>query len=37
LEEIKEAVEEMKKIKACKKKTRNAEDFLDELLSHIPE
>jgi len=37
LEEIKEAVEEMKLIKAGKKKTRNAEDFLDELLSHIPE
>ena len=37
LEEIKEAVEEMKLIKAGKKKVRNAEDFLNELLSHIPE
>jgi hypothetical protein len=31
LEEIKEAVEEMKLIKAGKKKVRNAEDFLNEL------
>ncbi|MEI8114864.1 MAG: hypothetical protein WCI54_14605 [Bacteroidia bacterium] len=31
LEEIKEAVEEMKQIKAGKKKGRNAEDFLNEL------
>lgn len=29
--EIKEAVEEMKLIKAGKKKARNAEDFLNEL------
>lgn len=31
LEEIKEAVEEMKLIKAGKKKARNAEGFLNEL------
>jgi hypothetical protein len=31
IEEIKEAVEEMKLIKAGKKKARNAEDFLNEL------
>jgi hypothetical protein len=31
LEEIKEAVEEMKLIKSGKKKGRNAEDFLNEL------
>lgn len=31
LEEIKEAVEEMKLIRAGKKKARNAEDFLNEL------
>ena len=31
LEEIKEAVEEMKLIKAGKKTARNAEDFLNEL------
>ena len=31
LEEIKEAVEEMKLIKAGKKKARNGEDFLNEL------
>ena len=31
LEELKEAVEEMKLIKAGKKKARNAEDFLNEL------
>ncbi len=31
LEELKEAVEEMKLIKAGKKKARNAEDFLHEL------
>jgi hypothetical protein len=31
MEEIREAVEEMKLIKAGKKKTRNAEDFLNEL------
>ncbi len=31
LEEINEAVEEMKLIKAGKKKARNAEDFLNEL------
>ena len=31
LEEIKEAVEEMKLIKAGKKKARNAEAFLNEL------
>lgn len=30
-EELKEAVEEMKLIKAGKKKARNAEDFLNEL------
>ncbi len=35
LEEIKEAVEEMKLIKAGKKKTRNAEDFLNELKCKI--
>jgi len=31
LEELKEAVEEMKMIKSGKKKARNAEDFLNEL------
>lgn len=31
IEEVKEAVEEMKLIKAGKKKARNAEDFLNEL------
>jgi hypothetical protein len=31
ISEIKEAVEEMKSIKAGKKKARNAEDFLNEL------
>lgn len=31
LVELKEAVEEMKLIKAGKKKARNAEDFLNEL------
>ena len=31
IEEIKEAVEEMKLIKAGKKKARDAEDFLNEL------
>lgn len=31
IEEIKEAVEEMKQIKAGKKKARNAEEFLNEL------
>ena len=31
LEEIKEAVEEMKLIRAGKKEARNAEDFLNEL------
>lgn len=31
LEEIREAVEEMKLIKVGKKKARNAEDFLNEL------
>lgn len=31
LSEIKDAVEEMKLIKTCKKKARNAEDFLNEL------
>lgn len=31
LQEIREAVEEMKLIKAGKKKARNAEDFLNEL------
>lgn len=31
LEELREAVEEMKLIKAGKKKARNAEDFLNEL------
>ncbi len=31
MEEIREAVEEMKLIRAGKKKTRNAEDFLNEL------
>lgn len=31
LEEIREAVEEMKLIKAGKKNSRNAEDFLNEL------
>lgn len=31
MEEIKEAVEEMKLIKTGKKKARNAEDFLNEL------
>jgi hypothetical protein len=31
MEEIKEAVEEMKLIRAGKKKARNAEDFLNEL------
>ncbi len=31
MEEIREAVEEMKFIRAGKKKARNAEDFLNEL------
>ncbi|MBK8712537.1 MAG: hypothetical protein IPL97_11790 [Niastella sp.] len=31
LEEIREAVQEMKLIKAGKKKARNADDFLNEL------
>lgn len=31
MEEIREAVEEMKLIKAGKKKVRNADDFLNEL------
>ncbi len=31
LEEIREAVEEMKLIKSGKRKARNAEDFLNEL------
>ena len=31
MEEIKEAVDEMKLIKAGKKKARNAEDFLNDL------
>lgn len=31
MEEIKEAVEELKSVKAGKKKVRNAEDFLHEL------
>ena len=31
IKEIKEAVEEMKLIRAGKKKARNAEDFLNEL------
>ena len=31
IEEIKEAVDEMKLIRAGKKKARNAEDFLNEL------
>ena len=31
MEEIKDAVEEMKLIKGGKKKARNAEDFLNEL------
>ncbi len=31
MEQIKEAVEEMKLIRAGKKKARNAEDFLNEL------
>ena len=31
LEEVREAVEEMKLIKAGKKEARNAEDFLNEL------
>lgn len=31
LEEIREAVQEMKLIRAGKKKARNAEDFLNEL------
>ena len=31
LEEIKEAVEEMKQIKLGKKQARNADDFLNEL------
>lgn len=31
IEELREAVEEMKLIKAGKKKARNAEDFLNEL------
>ena len=31
LEEIREAVEEVKLIRAGKKKARNAEDFLNEL------
>jgi hypothetical protein len=31
MEEIREAVQEMKLIKAGKKKARNAEDFLNEL------
>ena len=31
MQEIREAVEEMKLIKAGKKKARNAEDFLNEL------
>ena len=31
MSEVKDAVEEMKMIRAGKKKDRNAEDFLDEL------
>ena len=31
IEEVKEAVEEMKLIRAGKKKARNAEDFINEL------
>ncbi len=31
MEELREAVEEMKLIKAVKKKARNAEDFLNDL------
>jgi len=31
MEDLKEAVEEINKIKAGKKKARNAEDFLNEL------
>ena len=31
MEELQEAVEELNKIKAGKKKARNAEDFLNEL------
>lgn len=31
LEELKEAVDEMKLVKSGKKKVRNAEDFLNEL------
>lgn len=31
MEEIKEAIEEMKLIRAGKKKARNAEEFLNEL------
>lgn len=31
ISELKEAVEEMKQIKAGKKKARNAEDFINEL------
>ena len=31
MEELKEAVEEVNKIKAGKRKARNAEDFLNEL------
>lgn len=31
MEEIREAVQEMKQIRAGKKKARNAEDFLHEL------
>lgn len=31
MKEIREAVEEMKEIRAGKKKARNAEDFLNEL------
>jgi len=31
IEEMKEAVEEMKQIRAGKKKARNAEEFLNEL------
>ncbi len=33
MEEIKDAVEEMKLIRAGKKKARNAEDFLNELVT----
>lgn len=35
LEEIREAVEEMKLIRAGKKKARNAEDFLNKLYGKI--